>query len=342
MKLAITGGNSFLMTRALKLFVDLPSFSEIHVFDLYAPHIISNKIFFHRVDLINDNASAVISKTLAEHKIDTMIHAALFSGPTRNRHMHHEVESIGTFHVLNACAEAKVKNLIVNSSTFVYGALPKNPNYLKESKQLVSQKTYFVKTRIDVEAQIQDFAETYTNCRVIVLRFAPILGPNSTNIRAQYFLSGVVPSVLGYDPLLQFIHEEDALKALILALKSEESGIFNIVGKGVIALSTGVHLAGKIPVPFPAHLCKMFFTAGYLSYVWNLPKEMVPFFQYLCVADGSKAKSKLGFIAQYSSRQALKSIIEVEKLRDIGFMHHIPTLGEEKPNQIQGFHWIYK
>lgn len=342
MKLAITGGNSFLMTRALKLFIDLPSFSEIHVFDLYEPHIVSSKIFFHKINLINDNASESIAKILLNNQIDTMIHAALFSGPTRNPHTHHEVESIGTFHVLNACAEAKIRNLIINSSTFVYGALPKNPNYLKETRALVLQKPYFVKTRIDVETQIQEFAETYKNCRVIVLRFAPILGPNSTNIRAQYFLSGVVPCVLGYDPLLQFIHEDDALKALLIALKSKESGVFNIVGKGVIALSTGVHLAGKLPMPFPAHMCKLFFSTGYLCYIWNLPEEMVPFFQYLCVADGNKAKTKLGFVPKYSSRQALKAIIEVEKLRDIGFMQHIPTLGEERPNHKQGFHWIHK
>lgn len=342
MKLAVTGANSFLMTRALKLFIDLPGFSEIHVFDLYEPHIISNKIIFHRLNLINDNASEVMAKVLLENEVDTFIHAALFSGPTRNRHAHHETESIGTFHVLNACAEAKIKNLVVNSSTFVYGALPKNPNFLKESRPLVLQKPYFVKTRIDVETQIQEFTQAYKNCRVVVLRFAPILGPNSTNIRAQYFLSGVVPCVLGYDPLLQFIHEDDALRALLLALKSGEAGIFNIVGKGVIALSTGVHLAGKIPVPFPSQMCKLFFSAGYVSHVWNLPKEMVPFFQYLCVADGAKAKTKLGFFPQYSSRQALKSIIEVEKLRDMGFMSHIPTLGEERPNQTQGFHWIHK
>lgn len=342
MKLAITGGNSFLITLALKRFVDLPALSEIHVFDLYAPHIVSNKIIFHRLNIINDDASEEMTNVLLKNNIDTFIHAALFSGPTRNRYAHHETESIGTFHVLNACAEANVQNLIVNSATFVYGALPKNPNYIKENYPLSSQKIYFVRTRVDVENQIQDFANTYKKCRVMVLRFAPILGPNSTNIRSRYFLSGVVPSVLGYDPLLQFIHEEDALRALMIALQSKESGVFNIVGKGVIALSTGVHLAGKIPVSFPSHLCKLFFTTGYLSYIWNLPQEMVSFFQYLCVGDGEKAKMKLGFSAKYSSRQALKSIIDVEKLREVGFMTRAPTLGEERPEHTQGFHWIYK
>ena len=340
MKIAITGGNSFLISLALKRLLDLPEFSEIHVFDLYAPHIVSEKIVFHRLNLTADDTSETVAKILTRNHIDTFIHGALFSGPTRNRYRHHEVESIGTFHILNACAEAQIKRLIVTSATFIYGALPKNPNYIKENYPLKSQKPYFVKTRIDVESQIQDFAKNYKNTKVLVLRFAPILGPNSTNIRSRYFLSGIVPKVLGYDPLLQFIHEEDALKALMLALRSEESGVYNIVGKGIIALSTAVHLSGKLPVPFPPRLCKIFFAAGYSSYIWNLPPEMVPFFQYLCVADGCKAHKKLGFRAKYSSRQALKAIIEVEKLKEKGFIAPTPTLGEERPVQTQGYYWI--
>jgi len=340
MKLAITGGNSFLISLALRRFIDLPEFLEIHVFDLYAPHIVSNKIIFHRMNITQDDTSERLTKVLIENQINTFIHASLFSGPTRNHQQHHEVESMGTFHVLNACAEAEIKNLIVTSATFVYGALPKNPSYIKEKYPLISQSPYFVKTRIDVENQIQEYSTNYKGTCVTVLRFAPILGPNSTNIRSRYFLSGIVPKVLGYDPLLQFIHEEDAFNALLLALKTKESGIFNIVGKGIIALSTAVHLSGKMPVPFPLRVCKLFFAAGYSSYVWNLPSEMVPFFQYLCVADGTKAKNKLGFRPKYSSRQALKTIIEVEKLKHEGFSTPTPTLGEERPQQTQGYYWI--
>ncbi len=342
MKLAITGGNTFLISLALKRFLDLPEFSEIHVFDLYAPQVVSEKIIFHRINLTADNTSDLVSTILLQNEIDTVIHAALFSGPTRNRFTHHEVESIGTFHILNACAAANIKNLIVSSATFIYGAHPKNPNYIKENYLLKSQSPYFVKTRIDVETQIQEYAKVYKNTRVIVLRFAPILGPNSTNIRSRYFLSGIIPKVLGYDPLLQFIHEEDALKALFLAVRSTEAGIFNIVGKGIIALSTAVHLSGKLPVPFPSKLCKLFFAAGYASYVWNLPQEMVPFFQYLCVADGTKARHKLNFRPHYSSRQALKAIIEVQKLKQEGFSAPTPTLGEERPDQTHGYYWIKK
>ena len=51
-----------------------------------------------------------IATVLIENKVTAFIHGALFSGPTHRKSYHHEVESIGTFHVLNAMAEARIKN----------------------------------------------------------------------------------------------------------------------------------------------------------------------------------------------------------------------------------------
>lgn len=327
-KLAMTGGASFLGGLILKKLVEIPSVHEIHVFDVYPPHVSSPKILFHRLDLTRDSASPDLAAVLKANGIDTFIHGALFSGPGRG--YNREVESIGTFHVLNACAEANIKKLVVLSATFVYGALSQNPNFLLETTPLRSQGPLFVRTRVDVEKQIQDFAKDYSATGVTVLRFPPILGPNSTNPRARYFLSGLIPKVLGYDPLLQFIHEEDAARAVLTALAAKATGVFNIVGKGLLPLSTAIHLSGKIPVPVLHSVCKSVFGLGYLFRVWDLDPGLVPFFQYLCVADGRKAEQVLGFKPQFSSRQALKSMIEAYRLRAVGFSVPSSVLGEEE------------
>ncbi|MES2613992.1 MAG: NAD-dependent epimerase/dehydratase family protein [Bdellovibrionota bacterium] len=329
-RIAITGANSFLNTLVLKRLSELSTVKEIHIFDMQPPSHMSTKCIFHRLDITKEKSCQSMAQTLLENNVSEFIHGALYSGPTRSRSVHHEVESIGTFHVLNAIAEAKIKRFVVHSSTFVYGAHPQNPNFMNESFITKYQKAHFVRTRVDVENQIKDFSQNYPKCEVIVLRFAPILGPNSTNVRARYFMSGIVPKVFGYDPLLQFIHEDDALRAQIMALFSKATGVFNIVGRGVLPLSTGIHLSGKFPVSIFSGLCKTFFSGGYLMRAWELPSEMVPFFQYLCVADGKKAENELGFVAKYSSRQALKSMIEANRLREIGFSVPSATLGEDE------------
>ncbi|MCA2959868.1 MAG: NAD-dependent epimerase/dehydratase family protein, partial [Silvanigrellales bacterium] len=248
--IALTGASSFLGGLLLKRLVETPSVREVHVFDVKTPVVTSSKLIFHRIDLTRDNADAEVAAVLKANGIRLFIHGALFSGPQRNASKAREVESIGTFQVLNAVAEAGIKRLLVLSDTFVYGALPSHPNFLTESMPVGrGPGPEFVRTRAEVEKQIQEFSADYPQCATCVLRFAPILGPTSSNARARYFLVGLVPKVLGYDPLLQFIHEDDALRAGLLAAFSTSRGTFNIVGTGVLPLSTGIHMAGRIPLP---------------------------------------------------------------------------------------------
>jgi UDP-glucose 4-epimerase len=249
------------------------------------------------------------------------------------------VESIGTFHVLNTLAATKIPHFVVFSGTFVYGARAKNPNFIKENRPLSKSGSPFVRLRAEVEQQIQEFAHDYPKTVVTTLRFAPILGPNSTDVRAQYFLKEVVPKILGFDPLVQFIHEDDALHAVQCVLTQYESkkdqlrGAFNIVGRGVFPLTTGIHISGKIAFSIPTFLCEKLFALGYRLRLWDLPREMVPFYKFLCVADGTKAKKILGFEARYSSRQALKAVVETHKVHFLGFAQDAEAakvLGEEK------------
>ncbi|MEY4064261.1 MAG: hypothetical protein RIR26_469 [Pseudomonadota bacterium] len=330
-KIAITGASSFRGHLVLKRLADLPHVKEIHVFDIKAPLIHAAKIIFHRVDLTRDGADTLVAQLLVKHQIKCVVHGALFSGPGRNPSQRREVETIGTFHVLNALAEAQIQRCVVLSDTFVYGAHSQNPNFITENQPIRGNGPDFVRARVDAEKQLMEFATDYPQCEVCVLRFAPILGPNSTNVRARYFLVGIIPKVLGYDPLLQFIHEDDAGTAAQLAIFSEKRGVYNIVGKGVLPLSTGIHLSGRFPVPVATPICKTVFSFGFLLRLWDLPASMVPFFQYLCVADGSRAAKVLGFRPRYSSRQALKALIEAARLKSVGFSIPSSTLGEEQP-----------
>jgi UDP-glucose 4-epimerase len=341
-KIAMTGGSSFRGHLVLKRLVELPHVKEIHVFDIKAPLVHAAKVIFHRVDLTRDGADELIASLLKKNEIKCIVHGALFSGPGRSPSARREVETIGTFHILNALADAGVERCVVLGDTFVYGAHSQNPNFITESKPLKAAGPDFVRARVDVENQLREFANDYPNCEVCVLRFAPILGPNSTNVRARYFLVGVIPKVLGYDPLLQFIHEDDAVQAAQLAIFSSARGPFNIVGKGVLPLSTGIHLSGRVPVPIATPICKTVFSLGFMLRLWDLPSAMVPFFQFICVADGSRAKQALGFYPRYSSRQALKALIEAARLRSVGFSVPSAALGEEiTPTKNEDFVRVY-
>ena len=47
-----------------------------------------------------------------------------------------------------------------------------------------------------------------------MLRFATLLGPGVHTFYTRLFSKRVVPVVLGYDPLVQLLHPDDALDAV--------------------------------------------------------------------------------------------------------------------------------
>ncbi len=87
-----------------------------------------------------------------------------------------------------------------------------------------------------------------------MLRFANILGPTADSPLASYFSLPVLPTVFGYDPRLQFVHEDDVIDVLRIASHDPErgtlnSGTFNIAGDGVLLLSQCSRRLGRPTVP---------------------------------------------------------------------------------------------
>src|SRR5690606_25504288 len=94
----------------------------------------------------------------------------------------HELESVGTLHVLNACRERPVAQFVLGSSTQLYGPRFDNPNFLSEGHPLRGLSDCpFLGDKIDAERQVADYARDHPQARVAVLRFAPLLGPTVTN-----------------------------------------------------------------------------------------------------------------------------------------------------------------
>ena len=82
-----------------------------------------------------------------------------------------------------------------------------------------------------------------------MLRCANVLGPDVETGFTRMFALPVVPMVLGFDPRLQFVHEDDVVHALEHAAVNDSPGTFNVAADGVLALSEAIELLGKRAVP---------------------------------------------------------------------------------------------
>ncbi len=309
---AITGARSFLGTELIKQLEADRRYRRVIALDIRKPDLPLEKTEYHPLDLTLPTADGDLAAVLDGEGVNTLVHAAFLSHPTHAAEWAHELEDIGTMHVFNACARILPARVVMVSTTMVYGASPSNPNFLTEEAPLAGNRdSRFIDDKVRAERQAARFADEHPEVAVTVLRFAPILGGTISNWFTRFFARPVAPVLMGYDPLLQFVHERDAVRALELALAREARGAFNIIGKGVLPYTTVLALMGKLPVPLPHFLARPLSRALWMTQVFDSPPSFLDFLRFLCVADGSKAKAELGYAPRFAIKRSILDFLGV-------------------------------
>jgi UDP-glucose 4-epimerase len=219
------------------------------------PMRLDERARYHRIDLTEPTADGALARILEKERVEVLVHTAFHDDPTSDLELDHELETIGSLHVMHACAAAKVKRLVVASSTMLYGPRADNPNFLDEAHPLRGHPfAHAVRDRVEMEALLSDWAAKHPDVEVTVLRTCWTFGPEFWNRVVAYFALPVVAVPLGYDPLLQLVHEEDVLRAFEQAALRPHPGIFNVVGNGVLPVSTLLRLGGRRSLRLPTAL----------------------------------------------------------------------------------------
>jgi UDP-glucose 4-epimerase len=309
---AVTGAYSFMGAELIKRLEEDRRYYKVLAFDIRKPPFPLTKTQYHKIDLTIPTADAEIAAILAREQVETFVHAAFLSSPTHNSNWAHEFENIGTVHVLNACSEAKIRKLLLWSSTIVYGADPLNPNFLSEDHPLKGNpRSRFVSDKVEVERETARFARENPDTIISVLRTAPILGPRVRNYVTRFFARPLCPTLMGYDPLMQFVHEDDAIDAFKLACDQDFPGAFNIVGDGVLPYSTILAMMGKMPLPIPHFLAYPLAQALWATQIFDAPPNFLDFLRFLCVADGARARAIMGYRPRYDIKATILDFLGV-------------------------------
>lgn len=310
---AVTGAYSFIGAELIKRLERDRRYYKVLAIDIRKPTFAMSKTQFHKIDLTMPTADADLAAIWKREGVDTVVHTAFLSSPTHANAWAHELESIGTMHVLNACAETAVRKLIVWSQTVVYGAHPLNPNFLTEEHELRGHlsRSRFVKDKVEVERQVRRFFHEHPDTIVTTLRTAATLGPRIRNFATRFFARPLAPTLMGYDPLMQLVHERDVIDAFNLAVDNDFPGEFNVVGEGVLPYSTILAMMGKVPLPMPHFLARPLSQALWATQVFDSPPNFLDFLRFLCVADGAKAKRVMGFAAAYDIKATIHDFLGV-------------------------------
>jgi len=250
--------------------------------------------------------------TLARYVMDVQPHVVFHLQsvhPTseRGRNTESEERIIGALALFGAIERLdSVRKVIVKSDTGVYGASPRNPSVLSEMTRTQSGSSKFQRDLSEMERFIGEAAMRHPDIRFTVLRFAPIFGPSIKNPISSYLTLPSVPTLMGFDPRLQFIHEVDAVAALEHAADHDVSGTFNVAAQGQMYLSRILRLGRRIPQPLPGRLFDGALS-GLSRVNINVPGHLRGLLKHGRVADTTEMRMTLRFEPTYTCRQTVLS-----------------------------------
>jgi UDP-glucose 4-epimerase len=138
--------------------------------------------------------------------------------------------------------------------------------------------------------------------RTTILRFCYTLGPSGEGTLGTFLRGRRVPMVLGFDPLFQFLHEQDAADAIALALRTRPEGIFNVAGPAPTPLSMIARAAGRAPLPLPEFVLAALLGRRGMP---RLPRGAIEHIKFPVVIDDRAFRDATGFTHTYSNEQSI-------------------------------------
>ena len=261
-------------------------------------------IEFHEVDVRKRAAEDVFRKARPE----AVVHMATVTSLVVPGEERYQINLGGTRAVFDHCRAYGVAHCIFVGRHTFYGAGPDSPLFHIEDEPPQALNRFpeladLVAADLYAATALWRFPELATS----VLRVCYTLGPTGQGTLAGFLRGKRVPMVLGFDPLFQFLHEDDVVEALVLTLGKRPRGVFNVAGPQPLPLSRVAIAAGRTPVPVPEILLESLI--GRFGFP-RLPKGALTHIKYPVVVDAKAFRETTGFVHEYDEMDAIRSFRE--------------------------------
>jgi UDP-glucose 4-epimerase len=250
------------------------------------------------VELIRADARAA-STAIADLGAEAVVHLAVTSVPDPHggRAAMKEQNVIGTMQLFAAAqAAGPLRKLVVRSSTAAYGASFKDPAvFTEDTEPRAVPRGSFARDILDIEGYVRGFRRRRPEVAATVLRFAPFISASANTSLTRYFAQPIVPTVLGRDARLQFVHVDDALEILHRSVVEDHPGTYNVAGAGVLVLSQAVRRAGRISVALPEGMLSSAAATARNVGVGQIGLDQIDLFVHGRVVDTTRLIKEFGF-----------------------------------------------
>jgi UDP-glucose 4-epimerase len=327
----VTGAGGYWGSRLAARLLAEPEWQVIGL-DTEPPAAEVRELDFVRAELQNP----LLVDLLRAERVAVVCHLA-FVESLRRSESTFTANVMGTAKLLSASAEAGVHKVILKSSTAVYGAHATNAAFLTEEHPLRGSRRYgYTRDLTEVELFCESFRRRVPQLGMVILRFAGIIGPTAESPLARYLKQTWAPSLLGFDPMMQIIHEDDVVEALVHGVLHDAVGIFNIAAPGAMPLSKMRALSGKAPLAVAHPLA--YAAAGLLGstdvpFGGCAPIEPT-YLRYPCVGDLACMRARFGFQPRHSAEETLREFAQHARLARIPVRRRSKLVAEEQLREI--------
>src|SRR5215211_2520049 len=265
------------------------------------------KVELRRAEFVQvADSHSLIRRIVDAAEVDTVVDTRLVvDSIVTTPRLAHENNAIGTLNVLAACngPDSPVRKVVFKSTAHYYGCEQDDPAFFtEEMARPHAPRTPIERDIVEAEAAVSEFADKHPDTTVTILRFSNVLGPDVRTSFTTLFSLPAVPMVLGFDPRMQVVHEDDVVHALEHAAFQHVPGTYNVAGDGVLAYSELIDLLGKRPLPILPPWGTGLAAAPLRRLGLRFPDEMVNQLRFGRGLDNRRYKAA-GFHYGYTSRE---------------------------------------
>jgi len=248
------------------------------------------------------------------YDFDSVIHLGRISSAEETRMSRYNANVLGTQKLLDLSHKYGISNVIVLSTYHVYGASPYNPALLDETAPLkAAELTMDLVDSVELENLANIYLWRYPDLNITILRPCNIVGPGVKNTISSLLSSKYAPALMGFSPIMQFIHIEDMADAVKLAHKKSKRGVYNVATSDWIAYQDALDYCGCMEIPIPSIPPILPRTITSVLNLKMFPSYLVNYFKYPVVINGENFNKAFGFKAKIPLKEIFRTYRELKE-----------------------------
>jgi UDP-glucose 4-epimerase len=216
-----------------------------------------------------------------------------------------DLNVVGSTKLMELSLRYGAKRMLVLSTFHIYGAHASNHTPIHEEEPLRAGTEFpEIGDAVQLDNQAVIWIYRHPEVQTVLLRPCNVIGPDLQNAMSRFLRQPVIPVLMGFDPMVQFVFQSDLVSAILAATESDAVGVFNVAGHHPIPAQLAIDLTGAPQLPILSSIARLYLkvTGTFKS---ALPSYMVNFFKYPCIISDTSFRKTFNWAPTVDARQAV-------------------------------------